>query len=265
MPAPSFASPASYRSRIPAQWLLNALTLLTFVVLVAVQVRYWPLLYFVVPSVTVALATPLFAFVPAGVVTRLRRPAELAAWAGAHGFALVNRPDWPAPALDIAPFTIARARRGRVRTGMTGRVGDFDAWYIHYTWLNNNWIQWSTHYRNVFALRLPKSLPPLTIGPTISPGAGATVAFESITFNEQWWVSCPDPVFAKAAITPQTMDRLLALDLPVTATTRIAIVGNELVAISLAGNRGSDITRQYSALRIVAEGIPRYVWEEYGS
>lgn len=265
MPAPSFDSPASYRSRIPAQRLLNALSLFSFVVLVALEVYYWPVLHFVIPSLTVALATPLLAFVPAGVVTRLRRRAELGVWADAHGFELIDRPDWPTPGLDIAPFTIARARRRRVRTGMTGRVGGYAAWYIHYTWINNNWIQWSTHYRNVFALKLPKSLPPLTIGPTISPDAGRTVPFESITFNQHWWVSCPDPTFAKAAITPQTMDRLLALDLPVTATTRIAIVGDELVAISLTGNRADDVTRQYSALRIVAEGIPRYVWEEYGS
>lgn len=264
MSVPTFDAPALHRSHIPRQSLLNVLTVITFSALVLVQVWFWPVLGFVLPSVTVAVATPLLAFVPSGVLIRLLRRRELATWAAAHGFAVHDDPGWPVPGLDIAPFTIARAHRKKVRTGMTGRVGDFPAWYVYYTWVNNNWVQFSTHFRNVFALRLPMSLPPLTIGPTISPDAGSTVAFESIDFNEVWWVTCPDPAFAKAVVTPRTMDRLLALDVPITATTRIAIVGNELVAISISGGRGADITRMYSALRIVAEGIPAFVWKEYG-
>ncbi|MFW0791940.1 DUF3137 domain-containing protein [Gordonia sp. CPCC 205333] len=264
MPVPTFDDPAPYRSHIPRPSVLNWLTLVTFVVLVVVQVLYWPLLGFLLPSITVAVATPFLAFVPAGVIVRLLRKKELSRWSSAHGFAVRDKPGWAIPALPIAPFTIARARRKKVRTGMIGQVGAFPAWYIFYTWVNNNWLQVSTHYRNVFALKLPKALPPLTIGPTISTEAGSTVAFESIDFNTYWSVTCPDPTFAKAAITPVTMDRLLALDLPLTATTRIAIVGNELVAISISGTRGTDITRMYSALRIVAEGISPYVWQEYG-
>ncbi|GAB20796.1 hypothetical protein GOEFS_132_00270 [Gordonia effusa NBRC 100432] len=264
MPVPTFDDPAPYRSHIPRQSVLNWLTLVTFAALVVVQVVYWPLLGFLVPSITIALATPLLAFGPAGAITRALRKRELSTWSAAHGFAVLDKPDWPIPALPIAPFTIARARRKKVRTGMTGQVGAFPAWYIFYTWVNNNWVQFSTHYRNVYALRLPKALPPLTIGPTISTEAGSSVPFESIDFNKYWWVTCSDPAFAKAVITPVTMDRLLALGVPVTATTRIAIVGNELVAISISGTRGADTTRMYSALRIVAEGISPYVWEEYG-
>jgi hypothetical protein len=264
MNAPSFDEPLPFRSVIPPTRMLNTLSAVTFVALVVAQILCWPMLFgFLLPSLTVALATPLLAFVPSGLIVGALRNREATAWARAHGFTYQRRPGWDVPRFDVAPFNIGRARRRRIVSAMTGAVGNHPAWYVHYRWLNNNRVQVSTHYRNVFALTLPRGLPPLTIGPTISPDAGQTVKFESIDFNEKWWVTCPDARFAKAAITPQTMDRLLALDLPVTATTRIVIVGHELLAISMGGSRGSDITRIYAALRIIADGIPRYVWNEW--
>jgi hypothetical protein len=266
MPAPSFDEPLPFRSVMPAAALFNALSAVTFVALVVFQILYWPLILgALLPSVTVALATPALAFLPSGVIVASLRRRETRAWAGAHGFTFHRRPDWPMLRFDVAPFNIRRSRRRRIADAMTGRVGDHAAWYVHYRWLNNNKINVSTHYRNVFALTLPRPLPPLSIGPTISPAAGKTVKFESIDFNDVWWVSSPQERFAKAAITPQTMDRLLALDVPVTGTTRIVIVGRELLAISIGGNRGCDITRMYCALRIIADGIPPYVWDEWAT
>ena len=262
---PSFDAPLPFRSVMPPQPLLNALNAVTFVALVVVQIVYWPLVGFFLPSVTVAVATPLLAFVPSGVVIAALRRHEVKSWAHAHGFSYLRRPDWAVPQFDVAPFNIGRARRKRIVDAMTGTVGNHPAWHMHYRWLNNNRIQVSRHYRNVFGLTLPSALPPLSIGPTISTSSGKTVRFESIDFNDKWWVTCPDERFAKSAITPQTMDRLLALDVPVAANTRIVIVGRELVAISMAGNRGSDIARTYAALRIIADGIPRYVWDEWAT
>jgi hypothetical protein len=264
MPARSFDEPLPFRSVMPAPALLNTLSAVTFVALVVFQIVNWPLILgAVMPSLTLALATPLLAFLPSGMIVGSLRRRETRAWAGAHGFTHDRRSDWPVPQFDVAPFNIQRARRRRIADAMTGQVGDYPAWHVHYRWLNNNRINVSTHYRNVCGLTLPRPLPPLTLGPTISPDAGKTVKFESIDFNDLWWVTCPQERFAKAAITPQTMDRLLALDVPVTGNTRIVIVGRELLAISIGGNRGSDITRLYSALRIIADGIPPYVWDEW--
>lgn len=263
MLAPSFDGPVPYRSVMPAQARLNVLSALTFVTLVVVQSLLWPAIFgLLLPSLTVAVATPLLAFVPSGLVVAALRRRETRAWSGAHGFIYHRQPDWAVPQLDVAPFNIRRARCRRITDGMTGQVGNHPAWHMHFRWLNNNRVQLSTHYRNIFALTLPYCLPPLTIGPTISPTAGKTVEFESIDFNDMWSVVCPDERFAKAAITPQTIDRLLALDLPVTGSTRILIVGRELLAISIGGNRSAEITRVYSALRIIADGIPPYVWDE---
>lgn len=266
MPPPSFDRPAPFRSVMPAPTPLNALSAVTFVALATVQILYWPLvLGTFLPSLTVALATPLLAFLPTGLIVVALRRRETRNWADAHGFTHHRRPDWPVPTFDVAPFNIRRARRRRICDAMTGRVGDYPAWHLHYRWLNNNRINVSTHNRNVFALTLPRPLPALTIGPTISPAAGQPVEFESIDFNDLWWVTSPQERFAKAAITAQTMDRLLALDTTVAGNTRIVIVGRELLAISLGGNRGSDITRLYRALRIIADGIPPYVWTEWAT
>lgn len=265
MSGPSFLTPLPWRSVMPAQGLLNWLSSVTFIVLVLVQILYWPLMFgFLVPSITVALASPLLAFVPSGIIVSALRRREKQRWARAHGFVFHDRPDWPLPQYDVAPFNIGRARRRRIVDVITGRVGQFPVCQLHYRWWNNNKVQFSSHFRNVFTLTLPQALPPLSIGPTISPDAGKTVRFESIAFNEVWSVVCPDARFAKAVITPRTMDRLLGLDLPVTANTRIVIAGHDLVAISVGGNRGSDITRVFSALQIIAEGIPDYVWDEFG-
>ncbi len=263
-PVPSFENPAPMRSVVPGHRASLALTLLTLVAVIAVQVWLWPLTGRLGSSLIIAAATPLWAVLPAGVIYKALRRPELRRWAAAHGFSVDEHPLWPPPAYDVAPFNIARAWRKRVRTAMTGAVGGYPAWYLHYTWLNNNRINLSTHFRNVFALTLPQALPPLSIGPTISPEAGHTVEFESITFNEQWLVCCPDERFAKGALPPTTLDALLAMDLPVTANTRIVLQGRDLLAISIGGVRGSDISRLYETLRIIADGIPNHVWEEYG-
>ncbi|GAA3035395.1 hypothetical protein GCM10010528_15240 [Gordonia defluvii] len=252
------------RSIVPSPRLSLALTLLTLVAVIAAQVAYWPITGRLASSLMIAATTPLWAVLPAGVVFKVLRRPELRRWSAATGFHLDEQPSWPPPAYDVAPFNIARARRKRVRTAMNGTVGAYPAWYVHYTWLNNNRINISTHYRNVFGLTLPQALPPLSIGPTISPEAGHTVEFESITFNEQWLVTCPDERFAKGALPPTTLDGLLSMDLPVTANTRIVLMGRNLLAISLGGVRGADISRLYEALRIIADGIPRHVWQEYG-
>ncbi|MFT3900543.1 MAG: DUF3137 domain-containing protein [Gordonia sp. (in: high G+C Gram-positive bacteria)] len=267
MPAadrPTFDHPAPMRSVVPSARALTLISLATFIVLVVLEVTRWPLLFSTRSSVLLAIVTPALAFFPAGIIVKSLRRTELRSWAHAHGFTLDEHPTVPVPQLDIEPFTIARARRKRVRAVMSGKVGRYPAGYLYYTWWNNNRIQFTSHYRNVFSLTLPKALPALSIGPTISTRAGDVVEFESITFNEQWAVLCPDQRFAKAALPPTTLDGLLSMDLPVTANTRIAIVGRQLLAISIGGSRGDDITRLYRTLQVIADGIPRYVWEEYG-
>ena len=116
MPPATFDHPLPYRSAIPAQRGLNVLTAGTFVALVAVQFAWWPALFgSILPSVTVALATPLLALVPSGMIIAGLRRREMRAWSRAHGFVHHRR---PRPEIVMH---IELAQRGRHRIAVDRR------------------------------------------------------------------------------------------------------------------------------------------------
>ncbi|MGV9415022.1 DUF3137 domain-containing protein [Nocardia sp. NPDC003693] len=246
---------------------LNVLSLITFVVLVFVQYRWWqehgrPLSWILLPL------TPLLAFLPAGIIVKLLRKRWTAGWARANGFDYRRTSDRAVPNWNFPPFTIGRARRFRVRDDMSGTVGGYAASFFHLTWLHNNRVNVSTHYRNVFTLALPAALPRLTMGAVIDTTIGDRVEFESADFNRQFYVYCKDPAFAHAVLTPRTIDKLVDLarrHSGAVTVTKFEIAGAELVAITTLGNRPDEITGVFSAMHVLAEGIPRFVWNDYGT
>lgn len=242
---------------------LNTLTFMTFVVLVIVQGIWWrdhgkPFSWILLP------ATPLLAFLPSGLIVKSFRKRWTARWAEQHGFSYERAVDWPVPAWNFPPFTIRRARRMRVRDAMQGRVGAYPASFFHLTWLNNNKINVSTHYRNVFVLELPTALPRLTMGPNFDTTAGTQVEFESADFNDKFSVYSSNPAFAHAVFTPRTIDRLIDLGRrePAVRLTKFEITGNRLVGVTTLGNRPWEIAAVFDAMRVIAEGIPRFVWSD---
>ncbi|MFC9895056.1 DUF3137 domain-containing protein [Nocardia sp. NPDC127579] len=256
-----WSGPAWARPRV-----LNALTVLTLVVLVVLQFLWWrehgrPISWLLLP------ATPLLAFLPSGVLVKAFRKRWTAQWAEAHGFFYQRSADWPVPQWDFPPFTIGRARRFRVRDAMRGPLGRYPASFFHLTWLHNNWINVSTHYRNIFVLELPGTLPRLTMGPNLDTTAGDRVLFESSDFNEQFSVYCANPAFAHAVCTPRTIERLVELGRrsPAAKLTKLEIVGNLLVGVTTLGNRPPEIGEIFDLMRIVAEGIPRFVWLDHAT
>ncbi|MFE9580967.1 DUF3137 domain-containing protein [Nocardia sp. NPDC006044] len=243
--------------------LLNTLTFITFLVLVIVQGIWWrdhgkPV------SWILLLATPFLAFLPSGVIVKLFRKQWTARWAEQHGFSYQRAADWGVPAWNFPPFTIRRARRMRVRDAMQGRVGAYPASFFHLTWLNNNKINVSTHYRNVFVLDLPTALPRLTMGPNFDTTAGTRVEFESAEFNGKFAVYSSNPAFAHAVFTPRTIDRLIELGRrePAVLLTKFEITGNQLVGVTTLGNRPWEIAAVFDVMRVIADGIPRFVWSD---
>ncbi|MFF0634690.1 DUF3137 domain-containing protein [Nocardia sp. NPDC004151] len=246
---------------------LNALSLTTFAVLVIAQYRWWhdhgrPFSWVLLP------ATPLLAFVPSGVIVKSFRQRWAAGWAAEHGFVYRRVSDWPVPAWDFPPFTIGRARRFRVRDTMQGTVGTYPARFFHLTWLHNNRINVSTHYRNVFTIRLPTALPRMTVGVTLDGSIGDRVEFESADFNDQFSVHSSNPAFAHAVLTPRTIGKLVDLagrHGGAVTLTKFEIVGDLLVGITTLGNRPHEIGGVFDAMRVIADGIPRFVWNDYGT
>ncbi|WP_067824281.1 DUF3137 domain-containing protein [Nocardia inohanensis] len=245
---------------------LNVLSLLTFVVLVILQYRWWqehgrPF------SWVLLVATPALAFLPSGVIVKAFRKRWTAAWAEQNGFRYRRVGDWAVPEWDFPPFDIGRARRFRVRDTMEGTVGGYPARFFHLTWLHNNRINVSTHFRNVFVVTLPAELPRLTIGMTFDSTIGDRVEFESAEFNDQFSVYSAHPAFAHAVLTPRTIDRLVELARRrggAVTFTKFEIAGDSLVGITTLGNRPHEIGGVFEAMRIIADGIPRFVWTDYG-
>lgn len=248
------------------QRFLNGMTVVTFVVLVVFQYGWWrdhgrPI------SWVLVLVTPVLAFGPAGIVVKAFRKRWTARWAKAHGFVYHRAAGWPVPDWDFPPFDIGRARRFRVRDGMRGTIGGYPASFFHLTWLNNNKINVSTHYRNVFVLELPAALPRLTMGPTLDLSTGDRVEFESADFNEHFVVHSSNPAFAHAIFTPRTIERLVDLGRrsPAARVAKFEIAGDQLVGVTIVGNRSQEISAVFEVMRIVAEGIPRFVWTDYAT
>ncbi|GAC67590.1 hypothetical protein GS4_08_01750 [Gordonia soli NBRC 108243] len=212
------------------------------------------------------LTTPLIAFVPAGIVVKLSRRASTRSWALRNGFEYRARLGGAPPAWDFPPFSGTRARRIRLRDGMTGRIGPYPATFFHYTWWNNRRLFASSHYRNVFTLRLPAALPRLTVGVTLDTSTGDTVRFESADFDDRFTVHSTDPAFAHAVLTPRTIDALVELSRTAGSVmlTKFEIADDLLVAVSTVGNRPEQITEIFDAMRIIAVGIPRFVWTDRG-
>ncbi|MFE6857677.1 DUF3137 domain-containing protein [Nocardia sp. NPDC057668] len=246
---------------------LNVLTAMTFVALVFVQYRWWhdhgrPFSWLLLP------ATPLLAFLPAGIIVKSLRKRWTEGWARGNGFEYRRTSEWPVPTWDFPPFNIGRARRFRVRDTMRGTVGDYPASFFHLTWLHNNRINVSTHYRNVFVVELPAALPRLTMGATVDITTGGRVEFESADFNRRFFVYSKNPAFAHAVLTPRTIDTLLELARAhggAVTVTKFEIVGNLLVAVTTLGNRPHEITGVYAVMRALADGIPRFVWTDHGT
>lgn len=248
-------------------WFLNTLSLATFVALVIFQYRWWhdhgrPLAWVLLPL------TPFLAFLPSGIIVKSFRKRWTARWAGENGFEYRRSSEWPVPTWDFPPFNIGRARRYRIRDTMRGRVGDYPAIFFHLTWLHNNRINVSTHYRNVFVLTLPAALPRLTLGVTLDMTTGARVEFESADFNDKFSVYSANPGFAHAVLTPRTIGELLDIagrHGGAVMLTKFEIVGNLLVGTTTLGNRPREIGAVFDAMRVIADGIPRFVWTDYGS
>lgn len=245
-------------------WFTTTLSAITLVALVAFHLWWWrghgePI------SWVLLIATPLIAVLPAGLIVAARRRRWVQAWARDNGFSYAREPGWPIPEWDFPPFSVTRARRQRIRDGMTGRIGDHPATYFHFTWINNNRVQASTHYRNVFVLTMPDALPRLTLGINLDPSTGSRVLFESAVFNDRFQVYCHDPAFAHAVITPRTMDALLTLSTTSGAAmmSRFEIAGDRAVATSTAGNRPEQISEVFEALRIIVDGVPPFVWRAH--
>lgn len=114
------------------------------------------------------------------------------------------------------------------------------------------------------ALELPGVLPELRITDRSDDPFGLAPAqqFESARFNESWHVYAQDQRYASAFTHPQLMRLLNGLDVSITA---IHLRGAWLISRAPVSFSPQLLQLHLDALARIAEAVPDWVWDEYGS
>lgn len=239
---------------------LAALSLLTFVGIALVKVT----------GSTAAWFLGLLTLTTLMVVTvLLERSSTIAAaqarrWARAVGWEHLRISQDLPHHWSLPPFGLGHTRRAaHVVHGRFGRwwAASFEYWYS--TALPFRATRATYH---VVVLHLPVALPTLHLTardgrPDVAP-PGQRIGFESAEFEAAWAVSCEDPRFAHAVITPRLMERLLR---PESRGMDLRIEGASVLSWRQGVPDVERITPTLETLRAIAEGIPAFVWREHGA
>lgn len=199
--------------------------------------------------------------------TRLRQQ-ELAAFAAARGWTWTARDDAWCRTFTGEPFGVGDSRRAdNVLQGEhRGRpCVAFDYTYKTHSTDSKGNRRTTTHRYGVAAIRLPASLPPLTIGREnlLTRLAGAVgfddVELESEDFNRAFRVGASDRKFAYDVLHPRTMEMLLARD-----PEPMWLAGFDAVAYGKGRHTTAEVLERVDTLVQLVDAIPDFVWVDRG-
>jgi hypothetical protein len=123
----------------------------------------------------------------------------------------------------------------------------------------------STHPFAIYALGMPCALPELHLAPESVFGRLGTalgvqdIELESEDFNRKYRVRCPDPKLATDVLTPRTMEMLIAAP-----KMRFRFAGSDVVCFEGGCISAAEIINRTTALANVLDGVPAFVWKDYG-
>lgn len=123
----------------------------------------------------------------------------------------------------------------------------------------------TTHTYGIYAIGMPCALPELHLGPEgvfsrIGKAIGVEdIELESEEFNRKYRVRCPDRKLATDVLTPRTMELLIAAP-----KMRFRFVGGDAVCYDSGAVTAADIINRTGALAAVVDGVPAWVWKDYG-
>lgn len=123
----------------------------------------------------------------------------------------------------------------------------------------------TTHHVAVYALGMPCVLPELQLAPESVFGRLGTalgmqdIELESEDFNRKYRVRCPDPKLATDILTPRTMEMLIAAP-----KMRVRFVGGDVVCFENGNISAAEIINRTTVLANVLDGVPAFVWKDYG-
>lgn len=196
-----------------------------------------------------------------------QRRAELAAFAASKGWAFdpVDRVGLAARWVD-PPFGIGHSRRVSNVLSGTERGREMLAFDYRYkvTTSNGKSTSTQTYTYGVCVLALPAYLPPLEVGPenllTRFGGAlgFADIELESEDFNRAYRVRGAAKL-AHDVLSPRTMELLLHR-----GCTSWRIAGPDILGWDDGRQSPAEILERLSTLSAVVDGIPSFVWTDYG-
>lgn len=196
-----------------------------------------------------------------------KRREAFQAWARSRGWTYSERDDSFAERFDGTPFGQGDSREARnvVQGKHEGRpVIAFDYSYQTHSTDSKGNRTTTTHRFNVVAVGLPAALPTLQVASEGLFGSiGRALGFHDIEleneqFNKRFKVTSGDRKFAYDVLNPRTMELLMAETGPAWRIERGDLLGWERGRLEPA-----LIERQLSFLCRLADGIPRFVWEEH--
>ncbi|MDQ1711111.1 MAG: hypothetical protein QOE45_561 [Frankiaceae bacterium] len=208
----------------------------------------------------------------AAVASYKKNQARLAAL---QGFALSN--GWEYRAAD--PYDLPERWPGepfhsgfgrRASNVVTGKVGDrpmiaFDYEYKERSSDGKGRSTTTTYQFAVCALGLPCVLPRLDVGPEglfsrIGQVLGMQdIELESEDFNRRFRVRCEDPKFATDVLTPRTMELLLRA-----GKFQFRFAGTDIVSAHRGRLEPADLVNRTAVLAGVVDGVPGFVWNDFG-
>jgi hypothetical protein len=201
-----------------------------------------------------------------------QRIEQLRQFSLGKGWQFVPSDDEYAVRWNCPPFFQGRSRHARdVITGTLGQgaaVRPFAAFDYSYVTDSSNGKTSSsqTHRFAICALQLPTYLPVLCITPENALTrlgnvlTGDDIELESEDFNRRFKVQCPDAKFACDVLPPRTMQALLAR-----TPLHFRIEGSDLLCWEPGVTTPAALLERLSALTTFVDGIPAFVWKDYGS
>ena len=123
----------------------------------------------------------------------------------------------------------------------------------------------TTHNFAVCALQLPTYFPALKVTPENvltrlgNAITGNDIELESEDFNRRFKVTCPDVKFACDVLPPRTMEALLARK-----PLSFRVQGQDLLCWESGQTTVVKLLERLSTLTTFVDGIPAFVWKDYG-
>lgn len=123
----------------------------------------------------------------------------------------------------------------------------------------------STHPFAIYALGMPCALPEVQLVPESVFGRLGTalgmqdIELESEDFNRKYRVRCSNPKLATDILTPRTMEMLIAAP-----KMRFRFAGSDVVCFEGGCISAAEIINRTTALANVLDGVPAFVWKDYG-